>query len=44
MEIDIVSIGTIAGAIIAIVTLAKLVVEPFRTTMKRNDETMKTLK
>lgn len=44
MEIDIVSIGTIAGAIIAIVSLAKLVVEPFRTTMRRNDETMWTLK
>ncbi|EKU93353.1 Uncharacterised protein [Alloiococcus otitis] len=44
MEIDIVSIGTIAGAVIAIVSLAKLVVEPFRTTMRRNDETMWTLK
>lgn len=43
MTIDVVQVATIAGAIITIVSLAKLVVEPFRVAMKRNDETMKHL-
>ncbi|EKU92838.1 Uncharacterised protein [Alloiococcus otitis] len=44
MEFDVISIGAIAGAIITILTLAKLVVEPFTKVMKRNDETMKHLR
>lgn len=43
MAIDVVQVATIAGAIITIVSLAKLVVEPFRVAMKRNDTTMKHL-
>lgn len=43
MTIDVVQVATIAGAIITIVSLAKLVVEPFRVAMKRNDNTMKHL-
>lgn len=43
MTIDVVQVATIAGAIITIVSLAKLVVEPFRVAMKRNDATMKHL-
>ena len=44
MEFDVISIGAIAGAIITILTLAKLVVEPFTKTMRRNEETMKDLR
>lgn len=43
MTIDVMQVATIAGAIITIVSLAKLVVEPFRVAMKRNDKTMKHL-
>lgn len=43
MTIDVMQVATIAGAIITIVSLAKLVVEPFRVAMKRNGDTMKHL-
>lgn len=43
MNIDIVQIATIAGAIITIFSLAKLVVEPFNKAIKKNDDTMKSL-
>lgn len=43
MNINIVQVASIAGAIITIVSLAKLVVEPFKVAMKRNNDTMKNL-
>ncbi len=43
MTIDILYLASVAGAIVAIVSLAKLVVEPFSRAIKRNDTTMKSL-
>lgn len=43
MTLDLIQLASIAGAIITIVTLAKLVVEPFNKTIKKNDNTMKSL-
>lgn len=43
MSIDIVQLSVIAGAIITIISLAKLVVEPFQKAIKKNDEVMNKL-
>lgn len=43
MNIDIVQLSVIAGAIITIISLAKLVVEPFQKAIKKNDEVMNKL-
>lgn len=43
MNIDIIQLSVIAGAIITIISLAKLVVEPFQKAIKKNDEVMRKL-
>lgn len=43
MNVDIVQLSVIAGAIMTIISLAKLVVEPFQKAIKKNDEVMNKL-
>lgn len=43
LNVTLIQISTIAGALITIVTLAKLVVNPFKTAMSKNNNTMKNL-
>lgn len=43
MNVTLIQISTIAGAIITIVTLAKLVVNPFQISIRKNNNTMKDL-
>lgn len=44
MTLDLIQLASIAGAIITIVSLAKLVVEPFNKAIKKNDDTMTSLR
>ncbi|MDD7758770.1 MAG: hypothetical protein PT939_04925 [Aerococcus suis] len=43
MHVDIVALGTIISIIIGLITIAKFIVGPFNTALKRNDEIMKNL-
>lgn len=43
LNVTLIQVSTIAGAIITIVTLAKLVVNPFKIAMSKNNNTMKNL-
>ena len=43
LNVTLIQVSTIAGALITIVTLAKLVVNPFQTSIKKNNNTMKDL-
>lgn len=43
LNVTLIQVSTIAGAIITIVTLAKLVVNPFKSAMNKNNNTMKNL-
>ncbi|NGL84164.1 hypothetical protein [Streptococcus equi] len=43
MQIDILQIASLCGAIVTVVTLAKLVVQPFQNAIKKNNETMQLL-
>lgn len=43
LNVSLIQVSTIAGALITIFTLAKLVVNPFKTAMSKNNNTMKIL-
>ncbi len=43
MTVDIIQVGAIAGAVLSIVGVWGFIVTPFKTAIKRNDETMRSL-
>ena len=43
MTVDILQVASVAGALLTLTGLVKLVVQPFQNAMRKNDDTMKRL-
>ncbi|CAM2758645.1 Phage protein [Streptococcus acidominimus] len=43
MTVDILQVASVAGALLTLAGLVKLVVQPFQNAMRKNDDTMKRL-